>query len=166
MVPRVMKEAWAEDDDELGWAGLAGWGRTCRRGRLQTEPTAHVRRCITVLGPACTALPNQQTLEYTGTAGFPAARPARPNRLQSMGPGLGSMGPRHSLGNLQSRSSLNETDETVTVPMEGLEGTRNRGRRDQADPHSQAIRLLPDHCDMTTPRPKLEAARLGSDWIL
>lgn len=26
MVQRVMKEAWA-DDDELGWAGL-GWGRT------------------------------------------------------------------------------------------------------------------------------------------
>lgn len=76
------------------------------------------------------------------------------------------MGPRQPLGNL---GHLNETDRTVTVPMEGPEGpegTRNRGRRDQADPHSQAIRLLPDHCDMTTPRLKLEAARLGSDWIL
>lgn len=166
MVPRVMKEAWAEDDDELGWAGLAGAGLAegagCRRNRLHTSGAASQS-----WGQLhCPALPNQQTLEYTGTAGFPAARPARPNRLQLMGPGLGSMGPRHSLGNLQSGSSLNETDTTVTVRMEGLEGTRNRGRRDQADPHSQAIRLLPDHCDMTTPRPKLEAARLGSDWIL
>lgn len=33
----------------------------------------------------CPAEPDQQTLEYRGTAGFPAARPARPNRLQLMG---------------------------------------------------------------------------------
>lgn len=110
MVQRVMKEAWA-DDDELGWAGL-GWAGLgpdwltglagSRRGRLQTEPTAHVRCCITVLGPACTALPCPAEPEpadlyrlQTSAAGFPAARPvrpARPNRLQSMGQALGLNG--------------------------------------------------------------------------
>lgn len=44
MVPRVMKEAWAEDDDELGWAGLAGAGLAegagCRRNRLHTSGAA------------------------------------------------------------------------------------------------------------------------------
>lgn len=88
----------------LGWAGagLADWTGWQQKGRLQTELTAHVRCCITVLGPACTALPCPAEPEpadlyrlQTSAAGFPAARPvrpARPNRLQSMGQALGLNG--------------------------------------------------------------------------
>lgn len=57
MVPRVMKEAWAEDDDELGWAGLDWLGLEWQTGQTADGLAAHVRRCIRVSGPACTALP-------------------------------------------------------------------------------------------------------------
>lgn len=100
----------------LGWAGVG----TGRRGRLQTEPMHTSGAASQSWGePALPCAPEPADLGThlgTGTAGFPAARPARPNRLQLMDPGLGSMGPRHSLGNLQSGSSLNETDVAVTVP--------------------------------------------------
>lgn len=102
MVQRVMKEAWA-DDDELGWAGL-GWGRTGWQQKGQAADGTDCTRQVlhhtpgAVLGPACTALPCRtrtrtsrpwDTEVQTSAAGFPAARPARANRLQSMGQALG-----------------------------------------------------------------------------
>lgn len=72
MVQRVMKEAWA-NDDELGWAGLgpdwltgldwlAAEGAGCRRNRLHTSGAASHSLGASLHRPAhALPNPNQQT---------------------------------------------------------------------------------------------------------